>query len=179
MVSGLGIGVWDCGFWVLGFGFVFWGPVFGGFVLVVSGLGFWFWDFWFLVFGFGFWFLILGFGAWCLVFVVVSCLGCGFRGSVQGLGRMNHCSGFRVQEIGSVSSVHCKQILGALPPTVFDTANTRITQLKAQGPSRTCNESKEEEEDTREIEEVAGRYLHAFLDGSGSERLPRERERGE
>ena len=34
-----------------------------------------------------------------------------------------------------------------------------ITQLKAQGPSRTCNESKEEEEDLFEVA-LDGRVLH-------------------
>jgi len=37
-----------------------------------------------------------------------------------------------------------------------------ITQLKAQGPSRTCNESKEEDEDSRHRRE----HTEAFTEGN-------------
>ena len=38
-----------------------------------------------------------------------------------------------------------------------------ITQLQAQGPSRTCNESKEEEEEEEEEERGTGKGAHRYV----------------
>ena len=51
-------------------------------------------------------------------------------------------------EFGSLSSD--RQLENSGQTTLNCTRNLRITQLKAQGPSRTCNESKEEEEEDLE-----------------------------
>jgi len=48
--------------------------------------------------------------------------------------------------IGSALEATQGQILSQ-PPTDLRLIDSCITQLKAQGPSRTCNESKEEEEE--------------------------------
>ena len=58
--------------------------------------------------------------------------GSGFR--VQGSGFRVQGSGFKIQGSGSGVEGYLRLI------------DSCITQLKAQGPSRTCNESKEEEE---------------------------------
>jgi len=49
----------------------------------------------------------------------------------------------KMAQIADGCEVAIERVVGCLVPILLDSC---ITQLKAQGPSRTCNESKEEEE---------------------------------